>query len=96
MRDVTIFADRQIDRSPCGTGTSARAATLYERNELKISESFAHESITNGVFRSKVISEVEVDDFDAVVTTVAGTARITGFHQFVVDDRDEMPEGFMF
>lgn len=95
LKNVTIFADHQVDRSPCGTGTSARVATLYARGELKKGDTFLHESITGGVFRSEVLHEKNVNQFDAVVPKVAGTASITGFHQFVVDTRDTMPEGFL-
>lgn len=95
LRNVTIFADRQIDRSPCGTGTSARVATLYEKGQLVQGESFIHEGITDGLFKSEILSMTKVDDFNAVVTNVAGNAFITGFHQFVVDDRDLMQEGFL-
>lgn len=94
LRNVTIFADRQVDRSPCGTGTSARVATLYKRGSLDVGEAFLHESITDGVFTSEILSTTKVDTFDAVVSKVAGRSYITGFHQFVVDKRDLMPEGF--
>ncbi|MYL56484.1 proline racemase [Virgibacillus halodenitrificans] len=95
LKNVTIFADHQIDRSPCGTGTSARVATLHARGELKEGEVFSHESITCGVFHSEVLRKTKVDNYDAVVPKVAGIANITGFHQFVVDTRDSMPEGFL-
>ncbi|WP_373895771.1 proline racemase family protein [Virgibacillus sp. CBA3643] len=95
LRNVTIFADRQIDRSPCGTGTSARVATLYERGRLKEGDYFLHESITNGVFQSEITSNVDVEQFRAVVPKISGTAQITGFHQFVVDVKDPMQEGFL-
>ncbi|WP_139343354.1 proline racemase family protein [Virgibacillus siamensis] len=95
LKNVTIFADHQIDRSPCGTGTSARVAALYANGELEKSESFFHESITGGVFQSAVIADAKVTSFDAVIPEVSGTASITGFHQFVVDERDFLPEGFL-
>ncbi|GAA0606206.1 proline racemase family protein [Virgibacillus siamensis] len=95
LKNVTIFADHQIDRSPCGTGTSARVATLYAKDELGKGEPFIHESITGGVFQSEVLSESKVECFDAVIPKVAGIASITGFHQFVIDKRDIMPEGFL-
>lgn len=95
LRNVTIFADRQIDRSPCGTGTSARVATLHARGSLKEGEAFLHEGITDGIFTSEILSQTKVDTFDAVVPKVAGRAFITGFHQFLIDERDEMPEGFI-
>ncbi len=95
LKNVKIFADHQIDRSPCGTGTSARAATLFARGELDKGESFLHESITGGVFQSEVLRELKVQHYDAIVPKVAGTAEITGFHQFVIDARDATPEGFL-
>lgn len=54
LRNVTIFADKQVDRSPCGSGTAARVATLYERGVLKEGENFVHESITDGQFIGQV------------------------------------------
>lgn len=95
LRNVTIFAERQIDRSPCGTGTSARVATLYVEGLLKEGENFLHEGITDGIFASEILSLAKVDKFNAVVTKVGGTAYITGFHQFLVDFRDPMQEGFL-
>ncbi|WP_174614800.1 proline racemase family protein [Virgibacillus ihumii] len=95
LKNVTIFADHQIDRSPCGTGTSARVALLYANGELKKGEPFVHESITGGVFQSEVLSETEVESFEAVKPKISGTASITAFNQFVVDERDIMPEGFL-
>src|SRR5690625_949006 len=94
-KNVTIFADHQVDRSPCGTGTSARVASLYKNGELKEKESFFHQSITGGIFEGKVLKTAKIDSYDAVIPEVSGTASITGFHQFVVDERDFMPEGFM-
>lgn len=95
LRNVTIFADRQVDRSPCGTGTSARVATLFERDKLKKGDIFVHESITGGIFKSEIIKHTKVDKYDAVIPKVTGIAYITGFHQFLVDSRDDMPEGFV-
>ncbi|WP_226376952.1 proline racemase family protein [Oceanobacillus halotolerans] len=94
LRNVTIFADRQIDRSPCGTGTSARVANLFDRGEFNQGDTFLHESITGGIFKGEIIQPTEVENYPAVVPMISGTARITGLHQFVVDERDEMPEGF--
>ena len=95
LRNVTIFANKQIDRSPCGTGTCARVATLYKRKMLKKGETFIHESITNGVFLGEIVDFTKVGDFEAVIPKVTGTAQITGFHQFVLDERDYIPEGFI-
>ncbi|MFE8698958.1 proline racemase family protein [Cytobacillus sp. FJAT-53684] len=95
LRNVTIFADEQVDRSPCGTGTSARAATLVEQGRLRVGESFVHECITDGQFIGEVLSLTKVANYDAVVPKVSGQAFITGFHQFVVDPRDPLKRGFL-
>ncbi|MBS4190781.1 proline racemase family protein [Bacillus sp. FJAT-49705] len=95
LRNVTIFADEQVDRSPCGTGTSARAATLVEHGRLKEGESFVHECITDGRFIGEVLSLTKVGEYNAVVPKVSGQAYITGFHQFVVDPRDPLKQGFL-
>lgn len=94
-KNITIFADHQVDRSPCETGTTARVASLYKNGKLKKEVSFYHESITGGIFEGKVLHTTNVDSFDSVVPQVSGTASVTGFHQFVVDERDFMSEGFV-
>ncbi|WP_066291804.1 proline racemase family protein [Bacillus sp. FJAT-29937] len=95
LRNVTIFADEQVDRSPCGSGTTARAATLVEQGRLKEGESFVHECITDGQFIGEILSLTKVADYDAVISKVSGQAYITGFHQFVVDPRDPLKQGFL-
>lgn len=95
LRNVTIFANEQVDRSPCGTGTSARAATLVEQGRLKEGESFAHECITDGRFIGEILSLTKVTEYNAIIPKVSGQAFITGFHQFVVDPRDQLKQGFL-
>jgi proline racemase len=95
LRNVTIFADEQIDRSPCGTGTAARLAALYRRNELQIGEEFVHESIIGSQFVGEVLSVSKVGQYEAIVPKIKGKASITGLHQFVVDPSDPLAEGFL-
>ncbi|MDC3414776.1 proline racemase family protein [Terrihalobacillus insolitus] len=94
LRNVTIFADAQVDRSPCGTGTCARLATLEEDGALSDGK-YIHESITDGQFIGEVIGHTMVGDFSAVVPRVTGKAFITGFHQFVMDPEDTLQTGFL-
>ncbi|HVB11075.1 MAG TPA: proline racemase family protein, partial [Bacillota bacterium] len=94
-RNVCVFADKQIDRSPCGTGTAARVALLVARGDLAIGETFRHESITGAVFNGRALRQARVGPYDAVVPEVEGSAHITGFHQFVVDPEDPLGEGFL-
>lgn len=95
LRNVTIFADEQVDRSPCGTGTCARLATLHSHGKLGERGSFVHESITDGQFTGEILSFTKVGPYDAVIPKVTGNAFITGFHQFVVDPNDYLPKGFL-
>lgn len=95
LRNVTIFADEQVDRSPCGTGTCARLATLYEDGTLSDKGSFVHESITDGQFVGEILSISKVSEHNAVIPKVTGEAFLTGIHQFLVDPKDTLPKGFL-
>src|SRR3954467_3699095 len=83
-----------IDRSPCGTGTSARMATLHARGLLHVGDSFRHEGILGTVFTGGVAEETRVGEYRAIVPTITGQAWITGFARYVVDPTDPFPEGF--
>ena len=83
-----------IDRSPCGTGTCAKMATLHARGRLGLDEDFRHEGILDTVFTGRLVEETRVGDRPAVVPTLTGTAWITGFASYVVDPTDPFPEGF--
>src|SRR5699024_7836269 len=95
LRNVTIFADEQVDRSPCGTGTSAVAAKLFNDQKLKIGDSFKHESITNGIFTGTVLSKTTLLQEAAVIPEVKGRAFITGEHQFYEAENDPLKDGFL-
>lgn len=83
-----------LDRSPCGTGTCARMATMWARGELPLGQEFVHEGILGTTFTGRLVRETRVGDYNAVVPTLAGTAWITGFAQYVVDPEDPFPNGF--
>jgi proline racemase len=83
-----------IDRSPCGTGTSARMAVLHARGRLGIGEDFRHEGILGTVFTGRLLEETTVGDRAAVVPQITGTAWITGIADYVIDPTDPFPEGF--
>lgn len=95
LRNVTIFADKQIDRSPCGSGTAARVAALYSRGEWGENEIFKHEGITDEYFIGEVISTQTLGDFNAIIPKITGSAFITGFHQFVINPDDTLKKGFL-
>ncbi|MDE0122032.1 MAG: proline racemase family protein [bacterium] len=83
-----------LDRSPCGTGTSARMAVLHARGELAIGEDFRHYGPLGTVFTGRLIRETTVGGVPAVVPTITGTAWITGRAQYVLDPTDPFPEGY--
>ena len=83
-----------IDRSPCGTGTCARMASLHARGRLRLHEDFHHEGILGTVFTGRLVAETTVGPYPAVVPTLSGQAWITGFASYVVDPDDPFPQGF--
>jgi proline racemase len=83
-----------IDRSPCGTGTCAKMATLYARGGLKLHEDFRHEGILGTVFTGRLIEETTVGPYRAVVPTLSGQAWITGLSTYMLDPDDPFPAGY--
>ena len=83
-----------IDRSPCGTGTSAAMAVLHAKGRLAVGDEFRHEGILGTVFTGRVVEETTVGAFRAIVPTITGSAWITGFSSYVLDPTDPFPEGF--
>ena len=94
LQNVVVFGQGQVDRSPCGTGTSAKIAYLYAKGHLKQNEEFIYESIVGTMFRGKVLEEVQVGEFKGVIPEITGSAYITGFNQFVIDEEDPLKYGF--
>ncbi len=83
-----------LDRSPCGTGTCAKMATLHARGELPINRDFRHEGVLGTVFTGRLIRETEVAGIAAVVPTISGRAYVTGHARYVLDPDDPFPEGY--
>lgn len=94
-KNVTIFADGEVDRSPCGTGTAARLAWLYQQGAVQIGQPWIHESITGTTFTGKVLEEAMVGEHPAVVPEIAGRAFITGMHNFIIEPDDPLQDGFL-
>ncbi|HAK57332.1 MAG: proline racemase family protein [Vicinamibacterales bacterium] len=95
LRNVTIFADAQVDRSPCGTGTSAVMAVLDAMSLLADDQAFTHESLIGTTFRGRIVGRTEVGEYPAIVPEIEGSAWITGEHTFLIDDDDPLKEGFL-
>ncbi len=94
LRNVTIFADAEVDRSPCGTGTAAVMAVLNDMGLLLDDVPFVHESIVGTTFRGRVVERVEVGEKSAIVPEIEGSAWITGEHTFLIDGDDPLKSGF--
>lgn len=94
LRNVTIFADAEVDRSPCGTGTCAVMAVLAAMGLLGAGQTFTHESIIGTTFRGRVVAETTIGDLSAIVPEIEGEAYITGESTFMIDDRDPLAFGF--
>ena len=94
LRNVTIFADAEVDRSPCGTGTCAVMALLDAMGLLPADRSFVHESLIGTLFRGRVVGRETVGDLPAIRPEIEGSASITGEHTFLVDDDDPLKDGF--
>ncbi len=93
-RNAVFYGDKAIDRSPCGTGTSARMAQWYERNLLRTGDLFIHESYIGSVFTGKIKEEYILAGKKAIIPSIKGWARITGFNTIIIDDDDPFAEGF--
>lgn len=94
-RNAVFYGDKAIDRSPCGTGTSARMAQLAAKGRLGVGDDFVHESIIGSLFRGRVEAATTVAGQPAIVPSVAGWARQTGINTIFIDDRDPFAHGFV-
>jgi len=95
QENVTVFADGEVDRSPCGSGTSARLAVMHARGEIDVGQPFVHGSIVGSTFDAGVRGTTSVAGTPAVETWVRGRAFKTGEHTFVFDPRDPLGTGFL-
>ncbi len=93
-KNAVFYGDKAIDRSPCGTGTSARMAQLAARGELSVGEEFVHESIIGSLFRGRIEAETKVGNHAGIVPSIEGWARITGFNTIFIDEQDPYARGF--
>ena len=94
QRSATSIHPGWLDRSPCGTGTSAKLAALHARGELRVGEEFVNRSVIGTRFGGRIVEETEVGGLPAVVPEISGRAWITGMGEYVLDPDDPFPEGF--
>jgi len=93
-RNAVFYGERAIDRSPCGTGTSARLAHLHARGQLKVGDSFVHESYIGSRFIGRIEAETRVGSYSAITPSIEGSAFATGFSQIWIDDQEPFARGF--
>ena len=94
-RNAVFYGDKAIDRSPCGTGTSARMAQLAAKGKLNVGDDFVHESIIGSMFKGRIEAAAEVAGRPAIIPSIAGWARVTGFNTIFIDERDPFAHGFV-
>lgn len=93
-RNAVFYGDKAIDRSPCGTGTSARMAQWHAKGKLKQGEPFVHESIIGSKFTGRIEEVIEFHGGKAIIPSIEGWARITGYNTITIDDDDPYAHGF--
>lgn len=95
LKNVVIFGESQVDRSPCGTGTSAKLAYLYAKDKIELGEEFCYESITGSIFRGIVKEEIEIGDRKGIIPQITGSAYIIGLNRLILNDYDPHEYGFI-
>jgi 4-hydroxyproline epimerase len=93
-RNAVFYGDKAIDRSPCGTGTSARMAQWHAKGKLKKGDTFIHESIIGSQFIGRVEEEVIIGGKPAIIPSIEGWARVYGYNTIKIDDEDPYAYGF--
>lgn len=95
LKNTVVVPPGGIDRSPCGTGTSAKLATLHSRSEIGVDELFVYESIVGTLFKSRILEVTNIKDYQAVLPEVTGSAWVMGMHRFFYNESDPLKEGFL-
>ncbi|WP_106497799.1 proline racemase family protein [Lentibacillus sp. Marseille-P4043] len=95
LKNTVVVPPGGIDRSPCGTGTSAKLATMYSKNEIGKDELFVYESIVGTLFKAKILVLTAIKDHEAVIPEVTGSAWVMGMHRFFYNEKDPLKEGYL-
>jgi len=93
-KNVCVFANGEVDRSPTGSGVCGRMAIHFKRGEIRLGEEMKIESLVGSIFTGSVVREMDYGPFNAIIPQVEGTAFITGQHEFLLDPKDPFAEGF--
>lgn len=95
QKNIVISEEGMIDRSPCGTGTCAKLAYMYNTNKLKLNETFINQRFTGVSFKGRVIEETKIDKYKAIISSITGVAYIDGYSAFLIDEDDPLKYGFV-
>ncbi len=93
-RNAVFYGDKAIDRSPCGTGTSARMAQWHAKGKLKVGDHFVHESIIGSQFIGKIEAVNPLAGRPAIIPSIQGWAKVYGYNTIIIDDEDPYAHGF--
>jgi proline racemase len=94
-KNVVIYGESHMDRSPCGTGTAAKMTLLHHHGKMALNKSFKNFSPIQSVFDAQIVEETMVGDLESVIVEIRGSAYITGIHEFILDPQDPFPKGFL-
>jgi proline racemase len=94
-RGAVVYGESHMDRSPCGTGTTAKMTLLHHRRKLNPGEIYKNAGPLGTVFEGQIVQTLPIGEFQGIVGQIRGTAQVTGYHQFVLDDLDPFPKGFL-
>ena len=94
-KGAVVYGESHIDRSPCGTGTSAKMTLLHHKGLLAIDQAYTNAGILETTFQGRLVAKTQVGDLPAVIPEITGSAYITGINTFIVDSRDPFPQGFL-
>ena len=92
---VVVYGESHVDRSPCGTGTTAKMTLLHHKNRLRLHETYRNGSPLGTVFQGNITGELTIGEFSGIVGQIRGSATLTGLHRFVLDQNDPFPQGFL-
>ncbi|MBT8371315.1 MAG: proline racemase family protein, partial [Deltaproteobacteria bacterium] len=94
-KSVVIYGESHMDRSPCGTGTTAKMTLLHHRGKLSKGQAYKNESPLGTTFEGRIVKTLSIGKYSGIVGQIKGNAQITGYHQFAVDANDPFPKGFL-
>ncbi|WP_369899493.1 proline racemase family protein [Bacillus manliponensis] len=95
VKNTVVVPPGGIDRSPCGTGTSAKLSVLYANGQIKVGETFIHESIVGSLFTGRILETTSIKECEAVIAKITGSAWVMGMHRFFYSEEDPLKEGFL-